>query len=124
MRPLPQSGGLRIRLHVDLGLRNGCQAVSCRRAKLDMDRGLTWINDGRAAGNMIVFQKEDAMSVNMGTLDRGLRVLVGLALIAFAIPIGFPATGWNWIGWIGVIPLITAVVGNCPAYSVFGLSTR
>ncbi|HLH97254.1 MAG TPA: DUF2892 domain-containing protein [Xanthobacteraceae bacterium] len=63
------------------------------------------------------------MPVNVGTLDRVLRVLVGVALIAFAIPIGFPDTGWNWIGWIGVIPLITAAIGNCPAYSVFGFST-
>jgi Protein of unknown function (DUF2892) len=64
------------------------------------------------------------MNVNMGTIDRALRVIIGLALIAFAIPIGFPSTGWNWIGWIGAVPLITAVVGNCPAYNVFGFSTR
>ena len=64
------------------------------------------------------------MSVNVGTIDRVLRVVIGLALIAFAIPLGFPQTGWNWIGWIGIVPIITAVVGNCPAYSVLGLSTR
>ena len=64
------------------------------------------------------------MSVNVGTIDRVLRVVIGLALIAFAIPLGFPQTGWNWIGWIGVVPIITAVVGNCPAYSVLGLSTK
>jgi hypothetical protein len=64
------------------------------------------------------------MAVNMGTLDRAARILLGLLLIAYAIPLGFPATGWNWIGWIGVMPIITAIVGNCPAYSVFGFSTR
>jgi hypothetical protein len=64
------------------------------------------------------------MSVNVGTIDRVLRVVIGLALIAFAIPLGFPQTGWNWLGWIGVVPIITAVVGNCPAYSVLGFSTR
>ena len=64
------------------------------------------------------------MSVNVGTIDRALRVVIGLALIAFAIPLGFPDTGWNWIGWIGVVPLATAIVGNCPGYSVFGLSTK
>jgi len=68
--------------------------------------------------------EEKAMSVNVGTVDRALRVVIGLALIAFAIPVGFPNTGWNWIGWIGVVPIITAVVGNCPAYSVLGFSTR
>ncbi len=64
------------------------------------------------------------MSVNVGTIDRALRVAVGLALIAFAIPVGFPDIGWNWIGWIGVLPLATAIVGNCPAYSALGFSTK
>jgi hypothetical protein len=64
------------------------------------------------------------MSVNVGTIDRVLRVVIGLALIAFAIPLGFPDTGWNWIGWIGVLPLATALVGSCPAYSVLGFSTK
>ena len=64
------------------------------------------------------------MSVNVGTIDRALRVVIGLALIAFAIPLGFPDTGWNWIGWIGVLPLATAIVGSCPAYSVLGYSTK
>ena len=48
----------------------------------------------------------------------------GLVLIAYAIPIGFPHTGWNAVGWIGVIPFLTAIVGSCPLYSVIGLSTR
>jgi len=63
------------------------------------------------------------MSVNVGTMDRMLRVVIGLALIAFAIPLGFPSTGWNWIGWIGIVPIITAIVGNCPGYGVLGIST-
>jgi hypothetical protein len=63
------------------------------------------------------------MTVNVGVMDRALRILIGLALIAFAIPLGFPNTGWNWIGWIGIVPIVTAVVGNCPAYSVFGFSS-
>lgn len=63
------------------------------------------------------------MSTNVGMVDRSLRVIVGLGLIAFAIPLGFPHTGWNWVGWIGVVPLITGLVGVCPAYSLFGFST-
>ncbi len=63
------------------------------------------------------------MSVNVGPLDRMLRVVLGLALIAYAIPLGFPQTGWNWVGWIGVVPLITAAVGYCPLYSILGMST-
>jgi len=63
------------------------------------------------------------MNINVGTIDRVVRIVVGVLLIAFAIPVGFPSTGWNWIGWIGVVPIITAAVGYCPAYSVLGLST-
>lgn len=63
------------------------------------------------------------MTVNMGFLDRAARVLVGLALLAFALGLIWPNTGWNWIGWIGVLPLVTGLLGNCPAYTLLGLST-
>lgn len=63
------------------------------------------------------------MSKNIGSLDRIARVVLGVLLIAYAIPIGFPHTGWNAVGWIGVIPLLTAVVGSCPLYSIVGVST-
>ena len=63
------------------------------------------------------------MITNIGTIDRAIRFAIGLALIAYAIPVGFPPTGWNWIGWIGVIPLLTAALGFCPLYSVLGVST-
>ena len=63
------------------------------------------------------------MNVNIGTLDRVLRVILGLALLAFAL--GFIGAGspYHWLGWIGVIPLATAAVGSCPLYSLIGLST-
>jgi len=63
------------------------------------------------------------MSTNVGTIDRVARLVVGALLIAFAIPVGFPSTGWNWLGWVGVVPIITAVIGYCPAYTVLGIST-
>jgi hypothetical protein len=63
------------------------------------------------------------MTENVGQTDRIVRAVVGLLLIAFALPIGFPETGWNWVGWIGLIPLLTAFFGICPAYSVLGIST-
>jgi len=63
------------------------------------------------------------MSKNVGNIDKVLRVIVGLALIAYAIPLGFPHTGWNWVGWIGVIPLLTGLAGTCPLYSIVGVST-
>jgi hypothetical protein len=63
------------------------------------------------------------MFKNVGMVDRVVRIVVGLALIAYAIPIWFPATGWNWVGWIGVVPVVTAILGYCPGYQLLGLST-
>ena len=64
------------------------------------------------------------MTVNMGLLDRIARLVVGAALLAFALGYLAPGTGWNWVGWMGVMPILTALFGNCPAYSVFGWSTQ
>ena len=63
------------------------------------------------------------MIKNVGGLDRILRIVLGILLIAYAIPIGFPHTGWNWMGWIGIVPLLTAFAGSCPLYSMIGVST-
>lgn len=63
------------------------------------------------------------MTTNVGWVDRTIRVAIGLFLIAYAIPIGFAATGWNWVGWIGVIPLLTGLFGFCPLYRVLGISS-
>ena len=63
------------------------------------------------------------MNANVGTIDRAVRIVIGVLLLAFAIPIGFPSTEWNWIGWIGLVPLLTGIFGYCPAYRLIGLST-
>ncbi|MGL5115412.1 MAG: YgaP family membrane protein [Beijerinckiaceae bacterium] len=63
------------------------------------------------------------MTTNVGTIDRIVRVIAGLALIAFALGYIMPGTGWNWVGWIGVVPILTALIGSCPAYSLLGVST-
>jgi len=62
------------------------------------------------------------MSTNVGNLDRAVRVIAGLALLAWALGFlpGYAASPW---GWIGIIPLLTGIAGNCPLYSVIGLST-
>lgn len=62
------------------------------------------------------------MNKNVGGIDRVLRILVGVALLAFAIT-GAPATGYNWVGWIGVVPILTAVFSFCPAYTLIGFSS-
>lgn len=63
------------------------------------------------------------MATNVGGIDKILRVVIGLVLIAYAIPLGFSKTGWNWVGWIGVVPLLTAAFGVCPLYSLIGMNT-
>lgn len=55
---------------------------------------------------------------NVGSIDRILRVVLGLALIAMTLT----GTIGAW-GWIGVVPLLTAALGSCPLYSVLGMST-
>ncbi len=64
------------------------------------------------------------MTINVGIFDRIARIVVGGALIAFALGYLASGTGWNWVGWIGVVPILTALIGNCPAYSILGVSTR
>jgi hypothetical protein len=55
---------------------------------------------------------------NEGKVDRILRVVVGLGLLSL-IFIG-PQTAW---GWVGVVPLVTGLVGNCPLYSILGINS-
>jgi hypothetical protein len=55
---------------------------------------------------------------NVGTIDRAIRVALGLGLLAIVF-VG-PKTPF---GWLGLIPLATAALGTCPLYSILGLST-
>jgi hypothetical protein len=55
---------------------------------------------------------------NEGTIDRVLRVSVGLGLLAIAF-VG-PKTPW---GFLGIVPLATGLIGNCPVYSILGINT-
>ena len=57
------------------------------------------------------------MKINVGGIDKILRIAVGLALVAWAL-MGGPV----W-AWVGVVPLATGVIGWCPAYTLFGLNT-
>jgi hypothetical protein len=58
------------------------------------------------------------MNQNEGTIDRVIRVVVGLVLLSLTV-IG-PQTWW---GLLGFVPLLTGVVGFCPLYSALGLRT-
>ena len=55
---------------------------------------------------------------NVGGIDRFLRLLIGLVLIALVF-VG-PKTPW---GWLGLIPLVTGIVRSCPLYLPFGFNT-
>lgn len=57
---------------------------------------------------------------NVGGIDRVLRIIVGIALIAFAL---MGQVSWAYVGWIGVVPLLTGLLGTCPAYGLIGLNT-
>jgi ABC-type polysaccharide/polyol phosphate export permease len=58
------------------------------------------------------------MKANVGAIDRVIRVIIGVVLIALVF-VG-PQSPW---GWIGIVPLATALFGFCPAYALFGAST-
>lgn len=57
------------------------------------------------------------MTANIGTVDRVIRVVLGLAILA----VGYYCKSW-W-GLIGLLPLLTAIVRFCPAYLPFHLNT-
>ena len=55
---------------------------------------------------------------NEGTVDRVVRIVLGLAILSLVF-IG-PQTVW---GWVGVIPLMSGFLGICPLYRVLGMNT-
>lgn len=59
------------------------------------------------------------MKKNIGTTDKWIRIVVGLFLISLVF--WGPETAW---GWIGLIPLATALINFCPLYVPFKISTR
>lgn len=59
------------------------------------------------------------LQANEHTIDRVLRVVIGLVLLSLVF-VG-PHTLW---GLVGLVPLFTGLAGTCPLYSLFGLSTR
>ena len=57
------------------------------------------------------------MQRNVGSLDRTIRIVAGLGIIAAGIALG------SWWGAIGAVPLLTGLIGWCPPYSLLGIST-
>ena len=57
------------------------------------------------------------MKKNVGTIDRVIRVVVGLVILT----VGYYYSSW-W-GLVGLLPLLTAIIGYCPPYQLFGINT-
>ena len=58
------------------------------------------------------------MNANAGAIDRVLRISIGLGLIG----LGMNGIGTPWT-WIGMVPLVTGLIGWCPAYALLGVCT-
>ncbi len=57
------------------------------------------------------------MKKNVGSADKVIRIILGVAIIAFGI------YNQSWWGLVGIVPLFTAFIGWCPAYSLIRVST-
>ena len=60
------------------------------------------------------------MQINVGNLDRIVRIVIGLILLS--LPLWLDSS-WRWLGLIGFMPLNPGLAGRCPGYRLFGLST-
>jgi Protein of unknown function (DUF2892) len=60
------------------------------------------------------------MKSNLGSIDRAIRIVAGLALLALVFALDGAA---RWFGLIGIVPLVTGLAGSCPLYTLFGLTT-
>jgi hypothetical protein len=69
---------------------------------------------------VITINRGSIMQKNVGSADKVVRIVIGLGLLGFALLSESPA---RWWGLVGVVPLLTAAMGNCPLYSILGMST-
>ncbi|MGE4485011.1 MAG: DUF2892 domain-containing protein [Oscillospiraceae bacterium] len=61
------------------------------------------------------------MKRNVGTVDKWIRIILGLAILSL---IFFLKGNLRWLGLIGLIPLITGLINACPLYALLGISTN
>ena len=61
------------------------------------------------------------MKKNVGTIDRGIRIIVGLALIAAYFL--YSGGTYSWLYLLGIVPLVTGLIGTCPPYALLGINT-
>ncbi|MDE0153198.1 MAG: DUF2892 domain-containing protein [Gammaproteobacteria bacterium] len=60
------------------------------------------------------------MTVNVHIVERVLRVVAGVVILY----VGLEMYDAAWWAWLGLIPLVTGLVGNCPVYKIFGISSK
>lgn len=57
------------------------------------------------------------MGKNVGNIERAIRVIVGIVIV------GWGVSTQNWWGAVGLVPLLTGLIGWCPPYAMFGINT-
>lgn len=60
------------------------------------------------------------MKANVGGVDKTMRLILGAALLSLLF---FGEGNMRWFGLIGIVPIFTALIGWCPAYAIFGISS-
>jgi hypothetical protein len=95
----------------DSGRRDPAHAVSAAKRLADFLRSAL-------RGSQPIQGAVTMMRTNEAGWDRGIRVVLGVALISLALG----GVWWPW-GLIGAVPLLTGLTGNCPLYGLFGVST-
>jgi hypothetical protein len=71
-------------------------------------------------GSYLSESRRHAMQKNVGNVDRAIRILGGIALLSLFFLAAAPL---KWIGLIGIAPILTGLLGWCPAYPMFGINT-
>jgi hypothetical protein len=85
------------------------------------ERNGIWQDSGARAAQTTTLNartESPVFKTNVGTIDRAIRLLVGLLLITLVF-VG-PKSVW---GWVGIVPILTAILGTCPIYSLLGFNT-
>ena len=74
----------------------------------------------RRQAEQVSGQEAPMLPLNVGIVDRSLRVVLGLVLLL----LGFAQGPNTWWGWLGILPLATGLAGHCPLYDMLGVTTR
>jgi hypothetical protein len=81
---------------------------------------LIHVKTGRAPRGMLLGERSVIMKVNSGPVDRSLRIVAGYSLLAAMTVRDGDA---RWLGLIGIVPLLSGILGYCPLYQLFGWSS-